>query len=129
MCLRRQTHAGGGRGGGLRGRGGRLSLEVSDGVGVGVLGTAEAVPVDAGSGGVIPAQRECFTGEFFEGVSDDHFVFIDDLISEQSPPMVVGNQASEFGVASSDECCYADLYFGPSGYVPRIWPDEHSAAV
>ena len=67
------------------------------------------MPVDPRTSRVEPAEGQGFSCQFFEGVSDADLVFVDDLIAIQFPAVVEGDQSRDLGVASSDECRYADL--------------------
>ncbi|MEB3049858.1 hypothetical protein KV112_08940 [Mycolicibacter sp. MYC123] len=64
-----------------------------------------------------PAHGECLAAEFFEGFSDHDTIAVDNLVAEQFPAVVEGDQPSDLGMASSDEERYANLYLGASGYV------------
>lgn len=70
-----------------------LGHGLADHVGVGCFRASEVMPVDPRSPRVEAAQRKRFSCQFFEGVCDDDFVLVDDLVAVELPTVVEGDQS------------------------------------
>lgn len=66
---------------------------MTDRVGVGCFRAPEVMPLDPLARRVQPAQRKRFSCQFFEGICDDDFVLVDDLVAVDLPTVVEGDQS------------------------------------